>query len=44
MKGASIGLRVIQGLLGLIMLFLVIKLVLIFWDWGIWQDLFGIGK
>lgn len=36
--------RVIQGLLSLVLLFLVVKLALIFWDWGVWQDLFGIGK
>jgi hypothetical protein len=32
--------------LGLLLLagYLVIKLAVILWHWGVWQDLFGIGK
>jgi hypothetical protein len=39
-----IALNLIKLALALVMGFLVIKLGLIMWDWGVWQDLFGIGK
>jgi hypothetical protein len=36
--------QLVKLVLALAMGFLVIKLALIMWDWGIWQDVFGIGK
>ena len=36
--------QLVKLVLALVMGFLVIKLGLIMWDWGVWQDIFGIGK
>lgn len=35
-------LRLVQLALALVMGFFVIKLALIMWEWGIWQDIFAI--
>jgi hypothetical protein len=39
-----IGIQLVKLVLALVMGFLVIKLALILWDLGLWQDIFGIGK